>query len=194
MPPSSSRLGASSVEVKYWRFNAGIVDLVHGAVRVEQAWVVPPGGRPVVGAPKSESGRRILNVPEHVVPALAHHLQHFVGPGPECRLFGTSTGTAVSSRNFQRVWDDARKAVGRPDLHLHDLRHSGLTWSAATGASVAELMRRGGHASPRAALRYQHATEDRDKAIAYALSALATGLSRVIAPIGNCFAPVVKEK
>ncbi len=151
------------------------VDLVRGTVRVEQAWVVPPGGRPVVGAPKSESGRRSLTVPEHIVPALDHHLQHFVGPGPACWLFGTSTGTAVSPRNFQRVWNEAREAIGRPDLHLHDLRHSGLTWSAATGASVAELTRRGGHASPRAALRYQHATEDRDKALAHALSDLAKG-------------------
>jgi integrase len=56
---------------------------------------------------------------------------------------------------------------------LHDLRHSGLTWAAATGASVAELMRRGGHASPAAALRYQHATEDRDRALADALAELA---------------------
>ncbi|MDA8356539.1 MAG: tyrosine-type recombinase/integrase, partial [Actinomycetota bacterium] len=69
--------------------------------------------------------------------------------------------------------DTARRAVGRPDLHLHDLRHSGLTWSAATGASVAELMRRAGHKSPAAAMRYQHATEDRDRALAGALAELA---------------------
>jgi hypothetical protein len=42
-----------------------------------------------------------------------------------------------------------------------------------TGASVAELMRRGGYASPAAALRYQHATEDRDRALADALAELA---------------------
>jgi hypothetical protein len=42
-----------------------------------------------------------------------------------------------------------------------------------SGASVAELMHRGGHASPAAALRYQHATADRDRAIAEALAALA---------------------
>ena len=35
-----------------------------------------------------------------------------------------------------------------------------------------EIMRRLGHASPRAALIYQHATEDRDKAIAAALAEL----------------------
>lgn len=38
--------------------------------------------------------------------------------------------------------------------------------AAATGASTKELMHRLGHASPRAALRYQHATAKRDEAIA----------------------------
>ena len=41
-----------------------------------------------------------------------------------------------------------------------------------TGASTKELMSRMGHASSRAALIYQHATEDRDIAIANGLSAL----------------------
>jgi len=36
-------------------------------------------------------------------------------------------------------------------------------------------MRRGGHANPTAALRYQHATEDRDRAIADARAALVAG-------------------
>ncbi|MDA8281704.1 MAG: integrase, partial [Actinomycetota bacterium] len=40
----------------------------------------------------------------------------------------------------------------------------------ATGASTRELIARMGHASPDAAIRYQHATEDRDRAIADALS------------------------
>ncbi len=70
------------------------------------------------------------------------------------------------------AWNKARKAVGRSDLRFHDLRHSGLTWSAAAGATVAELMRRAGHASPQAALRYQHVTEDRDRALADALAEL----------------------
>jgi len=47
--------------------------------------------------------------------------------------------------------------------------------SSVTGASTKELMRRDGHASPAAALRYQHATEDRDRAIAEALDQLAQG-------------------
>jgi integrase len=76
---------------------------------------------------------------------------------------------------LNRLWQRARAAIGRPDLFYHDLRHSGLTWAAASGASIAELMCRGGHANPTAALRYQHATEDRDRAIADALADLASG-------------------
>jgi integrase len=60
--------------------------------------------------------------------------------------------------------------VGLEGFHFHDLRHTGNTLAAATGASTKELMARMGHASPRAALIYQHATKDRDAAIASALS------------------------
>lgn len=84
---------------------------------------------------------------------------------------------------INRIWQRARKAIGRTDLFYHDLRHSGLTWAAASGASIAELMRRGGHANPTAALRYQHATEDRDCAIADALADLeAASVTTVEAP------------
>jgi integrase len=62
--------------------------------------------------------------------------------------------------------------VGLPDLRFHDLRHTGGTLSAATGASLKELMARLGHSSVRAAMIYQHATSDRDKVIAKALGGL----------------------
>jgi hypothetical protein len=59
--------------------------------------------------------------------------------------------------------------VGISGFRFHDLRHTGNTLAAATGASTKELMARMGHASPRAALIYQHATRERDEAIAVAL-------------------------
>ena len=58
------------------------------------------------------------------------------------------------------------------DLHLHDLRHTGSTWSAQSGATLKELMSRIGHSSTRAAMIYQHATRERDQAIAAALDTL----------------------
>ena len=63
----------------------------------------------------------------------------------------------------------AREKVGLPGLHFHDLRHAGGTLTAVAGATLKELMARLGHSSVRAALIYQHATRDRDQAIAQAL-------------------------
>jgi integrase len=114
-----------------------------------------------------------VHVPPNVLPTLEEHLDKLVQPDPDAWLFATRSGSAVSGRNLQREWDRVRRSVDRPDLHLHDLRHAGLTWAAATGATTKELMRRAGHKSPRAALIYQHATEDRDKLIADALGGLA---------------------
>jgi integrase len=149
------------------------VDLLHATIRIERARIVPMSGKPMIGPPKTEAGVRTLTIPPNVVPAVVDHLERFVAPEPTAWLFSTSAGAPLSPRNLNRAWDKGRSAAGRPDLHLHDLRHTGLTWAAASGASVAELMRRGGHANPQAALRYQHATEDRDRALAEALGKLA---------------------
>jgi len=58
-----------------------------------------------------------------------------------------------------------------------------MQWAATQGTTTRELMARAGHASPDAALRYQHATEDRDAAIASALSTLAQ--TPPVVPISN---------
>ena len=65
---------------------------------------------------------------------------------------------------------------GRPNAEpggrFHDLRQAGQTLAASTGATVKDLMRRLGHASP-AANRYLHTVDGRDAEIASALSELA---------------------
>lgn len=66
----------------------------------------------------------------------------------------------------------AVRRAGMDGFRFHDLRHTGNTLAAATGASTRELMARMGHSSPQAALRYQHATREREHAIADALSTL----------------------
>lgn len=70
-------------------------------------------------------------------------------------------------------WRAATEAAGLVGFHFHDLRHTSNTWAAATGASTRELMATMGHASPVAAIGYQHATADRDRVIADALAGLA---------------------
>ena len=69
--------------------------------------------------------------------------------------------------NFNRAvrWRDAREQIGLPNLHLHDLRHTGNTLAAQSGASLRDLMTTMGHDSPAAAVIYQHSSRVADEAI-----------------------------
>ena len=163
------------------------IDIEAGVLAIERTWIQSPGGQHILGPPKTEAGRRSVAIPSHILPAIKDHLRS-IGPRPEDWLFPGEEGSPISTRTLSHVWSKARKAAGRTDLHFHDLRHSGLTWAAATGASLAELMRRAGHVSPAAALRYQHATDDRDRALADALAVLATS-----APLSVVREPVTDE-
>lgn len=149
------------------------VDLLHETLTVDRAVVLPADSRPIIGPPKTAAGRRTLAISPNIMPALVEHLSCCVPEEPEAWLFSVDGSRPLSPGALGRAWQRARLAIGRPELHFHDLRHSGLTWAAATGASTRELMARGGHASSSAALRYQHATKDRDRAIADAMAELA---------------------
>jgi integrase len=78
------------------------------------------------------------------------------------------------------VYGRARVKAGRPDLRPHDLRHTGATLAAVHGATLKELMSRLGHSTPAAAMRYQHAAQDRDRAIADLLSKSVIGSVTVL--------------
>jgi integrase len=125
-------------------------------------------GQSITKEPKTRAGRRTVAIPPHIVEMLVCHMDLYVGSSDSDFVVGGS------DRSLSVAWHRARSQLGREDLRFHDLRHSGLTWSAATGASLAELMRRAGHASQAAAIRYQHATDDRDRVLALALANLAS--------------------
>lgn len=97
----------------------------------------------------------------------------WVSPEPTALMFVGEKGDAVRPGVWQKEWDRARGLVGLGHLHLHDLRHVAGTLAAATGAGTKEIMRRLGHATQSAALRYQHATDERDRV-------LANGIDRLI--------------
>ena len=140
------------------------VDLESGLLSVRLTRTTAMSGRTILKEPKTRAGGRTIAIPPDALELLRTHLRDHAGPEEDAWVVNGS------NHALSVAWWAARAAVGRQDLRFHDLRHSGLTWSAATGASVAELMRRAGHASQAAALRYQHATNDRDRAIAEALA------------------------
>ena len=149
------------------------LDLTNNRVLIRRA-VVRVRGEMIVGPPKTDAGIRDVAIPPHLVPAVEHHLDAHVGPGPDALLFPAA---ADSQRHMQpstlyKVFYPAHEMAGRKDLRWHDLRHTGAVLAAQTGATLAELMGRLGHTTPGAAMRYQHAAADRDAEIARRLSAL----------------------
>lgn len=159
------------------------VDPLRSLVRVERAQVELNNGTVLFADPKTDAGIRSVHLPEQAMRVITCHLAAHVGAGPDSLLFTGRGGVPLRSKTLAAAFGKARASCGLPHVRFHDLRHFSLTMAAATGASTKELMRRGGHASPAAALRYQHATEDRDKAIAEALSTMEAG-ARVV-PIGG---------
>lgn len=129
-------------------------------------------GKWVVGPPKTEAGRRTVALPPSVATQLTAHLQAHVPEDQEALVFGTSTGHFLAVSNFHSTFRRAATACSLEPVRVHELRHTGATLAAATGASTAELMHRLGHSSPTAALIYQHATNHRDIEIARALDGL----------------------
>jgi integrase len=133
------------------------------------------GGQLQPGDVKSEASRRVVSIPEALMDDIRRHLDKYAAPGTQGAVFVGPSGGRLRRGNFRKqVWLPATDAVGLEGMRFHDLRHTGNTLAATTGASTRELMARMGHASARAALIYQHATRDRDAKIAAALSELIT--------------------
>jgi integrase len=149
------------------------IDLANGSLRVEQSRTITMRGKSLVKEPKTVAGRRTIAVPEFLIVRICDHLSRFTGLGDDALVFTGITGVPLTGNVLQVAWQRARAKVGRTDLRLHDLRHTGLTLAAATGATTVELMHRAGHSSSVAAMRYQHATKDRDRIIADALGVIA---------------------
>lgn len=148
-------------------------DNAYGVVRVERA-VVRAGGGFQATTPKSDAGRRDVEIPPHLLPAISDHLARFVEPDKDALLFPALQGGHLAPASLYRQFYKARAKANRDDLRWHDLRHSGAVLAAATGATLAELMARLGHSTPTAAMRYQHAAQGRDRQIAKLLSELAS--------------------
>ena len=147
------------------------VDLEAKTIHVKRG-VVRIGKEVTVGKPKNIAGVRDIAVPPHLLPILEQHLKEHVALGREALLFPSvkDPDVQVHTNTLRRHWLKARLAAGRPDLRVHDLRHTGAVLAAQSGATLAELMSRIGHSTPQMALRYQHVARGRDAEIAARMS------------------------
>ncbi len=150
------------------------VDQDRGVIKVRRGavWLK---GRTISGPPKTAAGARDVAYPPHLAPIIRDHIAGHAQWGKDGLLFPSTSGGPITPSAFFKPWNKARKAADRPDLRFHDLRHTGAVLAAQEGATLAELQARLGHTTPAAAMIYQHAASDRDKALAERLSRRATG-------------------
>lgn len=123
-----------------------IIGLESGSprLRIERQWnqkAVPPG----YTTPKSGAAREVT-IPTALVPVIRDHLDIYVADDKDAPVFPSpiEPGKPISQTNHNKAWAAARVAAGMPSFRFHDLRHTGLTLYAQQGATLAEIMERGG--------------------------------------------------
>lgn len=146
------------------------IDLGAGVIHVRRQYLRESGGARY-GPLKSRAGYRSVGFPAFMADMLKAHLEQFTGDGDEAPLMLTQRRNPVNAFSLGQSLRRAREQVpGCEKITFHRLRHTGLTLYAREGATVQELMHRGGHSSVQIALRYQHATRERDDFLTRKLS------------------------
>jgi integrase len=148
----------------------GDIDCQGRTVRVVRQLYEVPGHAPSFAPLKSDAGKRFVAIPAVILPDLGTHLDNFTRLASDALVFTSPVGKPLRHGNFRRrVWLPALAATGL-DVHLHDLRHAGNGLVGDAGANLRELMERMGHSTSRAALVYQHSTNQRQHKLADAVA------------------------
>ncbi|MDQ1037668.1 integrase [Streptomyces sp. V3I8] len=146
------------------------VDLAACSLRVTQASPELTNGKRVTGDPKTRAGKRTVYLPDFMLPELRRHLQWFAEKEVDGLLFIGEKGAPFRRSTFGRKWRKARTKVGMPEnFRFYDLRHTGNTLAADTGAKLKDLMVRAGQSSERAQPIYQHSTAKHQQKLAHGL-------------------------
>lgn len=141
-------------------------DPASNTVAVERSVKKLQGKAAYLGTTKTAGSVRTVILPESIGRELSLHIAQFTGSDPEALIFTTNGGKIVTSSELCSWFIPARHKAGLPQLTWHELRNTGATIAASTGASLRALMNRLGHTSARAALHYQRLTATDDEQIA----------------------------
>ncbi len=162
-------------------------DITGDQISIERTIAQAPDKRWVEGSPKTAKGRRVVTLPTEAISALEVYRREQPGwfmatghrPNTERLLVSRRTLDPVTPEELSRWW---QKIIARAvaaevvpyRITLHDARHWCGTHLVAAGVdprTVSEVL---GHADPAFTLRvYAHSDDDRKRAAAAALGALA---------------------
>lgn len=116
------------------------------------------GNKPVMVAPKTASGVRVVPIPNIITP----YFENFTG-----RILSTKGGSVMTETAFMRCWDSfilhlSRNAGHPVNIRPHDLRHTYCTLLADSGVSIKQALVWMGHADEKMILHvYDHVSEKR---------------------------------
>lgn len=138
------------------------VDLESGLLMVEQQYQ-EVGAYQGFKAPKYGSSR-VIALPSFACSILATHMAQFTGPLDSDLVFTGVKGGPLTQQVLYTPWRAARQAIGLAGIRFHDLRHTGATWAGKQSMPLVDLQAFLGHSTVAAALRYQHASIDAQRA------------------------------
>jgi integrase len=92
------------------------LDLERRAVQVRSVFIERSTGEMLLGPPKSRAGRRVVGIPEAIIPILREHLAAFAGTEPGSLLFPGVKGGQLRRGNFNKMsgWPQAVALIGLP--------------------------------------------------------------------------------
>ena len=145
-----------------------------------------PGHAVWSGAPPKTHQRREVPIPRFLVDDLARHV---AGKEPDDLVFaGIRSGKPLRVVAFRKPLPRAAEAIGMPDLHPHELRHTAASLAIASGADVKVVQQMLGHGSATMTLdTYGHLFENRLDEVADAMDLAAASRSA----LKSCCCPSV---
>lgn len=150
------------------------VDLAHGVINVRRSFSPAGGGKVREQTPKSHK-ERTVPLPSALRPVIVRRVQD---RGRNELVFTGPNGGRLNTSNVRRAvdWDALRARLDRPDLRIHDLRHTLATLLFDAGAAANDVQAILGHSSMQVTEKYTKARADAALRANGALDKLLTNL------------------